>query len=251
MACPRLLLHVCARVGGSVYREARGGGARVSHGSDGSPASVGPDALPTELERSVPGLGHAAPVPASVTGAERALRWSVQGASLPLGWEPIAEALPQLERIVAEPHGLWVWLRAGYSWHNEAEAVREGLALMLDEAAPHLAEFEAQIGVDRRVEAVRLAATDVIDGDLAPYIASHGGNVHIIDVEWGEAGPVVSVEFAGACKGCELSEVTLHLRIEKALAKRIPALAEVRDATPRTAPRLFQGLFRRPPVFSS
>ncbi|WP_167550785.1 NifU family protein [Dermabacter vaginalis] len=223
----------------------------MSHGSDGSPASVGPDALPTELERSVPGLGHAAPVPASVTGAERALRWSVQGASLPLGWEPIAEALPQLERIVAEPHGLWVWLRAGYSWHNEAEAVREGLALMLDEAAPHLAEFEAQIGVDRRVEAVRLAATDVIDGDLAPYIASHGGNVHIVDVEWGEAGPVVSVEFAGACKGCELSEVTLHLRIEKALAKRIPALAEVRDATPRTAPRLFQGLFRRPPVFSS
>ena len=220
-------------------------------GSDGFPASVGPDALPTELERSVPGLGHAAPVPASVTGAERALRWSVQGASLPLGWEPIAEALPQLERIVAEPHGLWVWLRAGYSWHNEAEAVREGLALMLDEAAPHLAEFEAQIGVDRRVEAVRLAATDVIDGDLAPYIASHGGNVHIVDVEWGEAGPVVSVEFAGACKGCELSEVTLHLRIEKALAKRIPALAEVRDATPRTAPRLFQGLFRRPPVFSS
>lgn len=223
----------------------------MSHGSDGSPASVGPDALPTELERSVPGLGHAAPVPASVTGAERALRWSVQGASLPLGWEPIAEALPQLERIVAEPHGLWVWLRAGYSWHNEAEAVREGLALMLDEAAPHLAEFEAQIGVDRRVGAVRLAATDVIDGDLAPYIASHGGNVHIVDVEWGEAGPVVSVEFAGACKGCELSEVTLHLRIEKALAKRIPALAEVRDATPRTAPRLFQGLFRRPPVFSS
>ena len=223
----------------------------MSHGSDGSPASVGPDALPTELERSVPGLGHAAPVPASVTGAERALRWSVQGASLPLGWEPIAEALPQLERIVAEPHGLWVWLRAGYSWHNEAEAVREGLALMLDEAAPHLAEFEAQIGVDRRVEAVRLAATDVIDGDLAPYIAPHGGNVHIVDVEWGEAGPVVSVEFAGACKGCELSEVTLHLRIEKALAKRIPALAEVRDATPRTAPRLFQGLFRRPPVFSS
>ena len=220
-------------------------------GSDGFPASVGPHALPDHSRRSVPSLGHATPAPASVTGATRALRWSVQGASLPLGWEPIAEALPQLERIVAEPHGLWVWLRAGYSWHNEAEAVREGLALMLDEAAPHLAEFEAQIGVDRRVEAVRLAATDVIDGDLAPYIASHGGNVHIVDVEWGEAGPVVSVEFAGACKGCELSEVTLHLRIEKALAKRIPALAEVRDATPRTAPRLFQGLFRRPPVFSS
>lgn len=220
-------------------------------GSDGSPASVGPHALPGHSQRAVPSLGHVTPAPASVTGAERALRWSVQGASLPLGWEPIAEALPQLERIVAEPHGLWVWLRAGYSWRDDAEAVREGLALMLAEAAPHLAEFEAQIGVDRRVEAVRLAATDVIDGDLAPYIASHGGKVHIVDVEWGDAGPVVSVEFAGACKGCELSEVTLHLRIEKALAKRIPALAEVRDATPRTAPRLFQGLFRRPRVSSS
>ena len=220
-------------------------------GSDGFPASVGPDALPDHSRRAVPSLGHATPVPASVTGATRALRWSVQGESLPLGWEPIAEALPQLERIVAEPHGLWVWLRAGYSWRDDAEAVREGLALMLNEAAPHFARLAAQIGVDRRVEAVRLAATDVIDGDLAPYIASHGGNVRIVDVEWGDAGPVVSVEFAGACKGCELSEVTLHLRIEKALAKRVPALAEVRDATPRTTPRLFQGLFRRPLASSS
>lgn len=220
-------------------------------GSDGFPASVGPHASPDHSQRAVPSLGHATPVPASVTGAKRALRWSVQGASLPLGWEPIPEGLPQLERIVAEPHGLWVWLRAGYSWRDDAEAVREGLALMLDEAAPHFARLAAQIGVDRRVEAVRLAATDVIDGDLAPYIASHGGNVHIVDVEWGDAGPVVSVEFAGACKGCELSEVTLHLRIEKALAKRVPALAEVRDATPRTAPRLFQGLFRRPLASSS
>lgn len=215
-------------------------------GSDGFPASVGPHALPDHSRRSVPSLGHATPAPASVTGATRALRWSVQGASLPLGWEPIPEGLPQLERIVAEPHGLWVWLRAGYSWRDDAEAVREGLALMLDEAAPHFARLAAQIGVDRRVEALRLAATDVIDGDLAPYIASHGGNVRIVDVEWGDVGPVVSVEFAGACKGCELSEVTLHLRIEKALAKRVPELAEVRDATPRTAPRLFQGLFRRP-----
>lgn len=215
-------------------------------GSDGFPASVGPHALPDRSQRAVPSLGHAAPAPASVTGATRALRWSVQGASLPLGWEPIPEGLPQLERIVAEPHGLWVWLRAGYSWRDDAEAVREGLALMLDEAAPQFPRLAAQIGVDRRVEALRLAATDVIDGDLAPYIASHGGNVRIVDVEWGDAGPVVSVEFAGACKGCELSEVTLHLRIEKALAKRVPELAEVRDATPRTAPRLFQGLFRRP-----
>ena len=175
----------------------------------------------------------------------------MQGASLPLGWEPVPEALPQLERIVAEPHGLWVWLRAGRSWRDDADSVREGLARLLDEAAPNFAKMEAQIGADRHAEALRLAATDVIDGDLAPYIASHGGEVRIVEVEWGDAGGVVSVEFAGACKGCELSEVTLHLRIEKALAKRIPALAEVRDATPRTAPRLFQGLFRRPPVFSS
>lgn len=223
----------------------------MSHGSDGSSASVGPDALPSEAERFAPSLGHAASVPASVTGAERALRWSVQGASLPLGWEPVPEALSQLERIVAEPHGLWVWLRAGRSWRDDADSVREGLARLLDEAAPHFAKMEAQIGADRRAEALRLAATDVIDGDLAPYIASHGGEVRIVEVEWGDTGGVVSVEFAGACKGCELSEVTLHLRIEKALAKRVPTLAQVRDVTPRTGPRLFEGLFRRPPASSS
>ena len=202
--------------------------------------------MPAEAERSVPSLGHASPVAPRVRGAERALRWSVQGASLPLGWEGAPEGASNVERIVAEPHALWVWLRAGYSWRDEADAVREELARLLAQAA----WVDAEVSESQRVEALRLAATDVIDGDLAPYIASHGGEVCLEDVAWGDAGGEVSVEFAGACKGCELSEVTLHLRIEKALAERVPELAEVRDATPRTKPRLFEGLFRRrhPPV---
>ncbi len=212
----------------------------MSAGPDGSLASVGLGAVPAEAERSVPSLGHASPVAPSVRGAERVLRWSVQGASLPLGWQPVLAEVESAERILAESHSLWVWLREGDSWRYEADAVREGLTLLLAQAA----WVDAEVSETQRVEALRLAATDVIDGDLAPYIASHGGEVRLEDVAWGDAGGEVSVQFAGACKGCELSEVTLHLRIEKALAERVPELAEVRDATPRTRPRLFEGLFR-------
>ena len=211
-------------------------------GSDDSLASVGPGAVPAEAERTVPSLGHVSPVASSVTGSGRVLRWSVQGGALPLGWEPVPREHSSVERIVAETHALWVWLRAGYSWRDEADTVREELARLLASAG----WLDAVVGESQRIEALRLVATDVIDGDLAPYIASHGGEVHIEEAAWGEAGGEVSVQFAGACKGCELSEVTLHLRIEKALAERVPELAAVRDVTPRTKPRLFEGLFRRP-----
>ena len=95
------------------------------------------------------------------------------------------------------------------------------------------------IAVPAEDEVLRHIALDVVHGQLAPYLASHGGEVTVGDVRDG----AVTVTFGGACGHCPLSDVTLHLRIEGALRERFPMLGEVRDVTSRAHPGLFAGLF--------
>jgi Fe-S cluster biogenesis protein NfuA len=68
-------------------------------------------------------------------------------------------------------------------------------------------------------EAVRDAMAEV-----RSYAQSHGGNIELLSVT--EAG-VVTIRFAGACKGCPLSGITLKLGIEEQLRIRVPGVKKV------------------------
>ncbi len=56
--------------------------------------------------------------------------------------------------------------------------------------------------------------------DLMPYIASHGGNITLVDAC--EETGVVTVKLEGACVGCPLSSVTLRHGLEDEMRKRVP-----------------------------
>ena len=64
--------------------------------------------------------------------------------------------------------------------------------------------------------------------EIAPYLASHGGGVELVDVT--EDG-IVKVKLIGACMGCMFSTLTLQGLIEKELKERIPEIKEVIDVT--------------------
>ena len=80
--------------------------------------------------------------------------------------------------------------------------------------------------VERRIE-------DALDG-VRPYLGSHGGDVHLLEVD----GSVVRLRFAGSCKSCPSSAVTLELAVEDAVRAAAPEieLIEVVAATPDPAP---------------
>ena len=67
--------------------------------------------------------------------------------------------------------------------------------------------------------------------EINPGLASHGGQVTLIDVV--EEGIAV-LQFAGGCQGCGQADVTLKEGIEKTLLARIPELKGVRDVTDHT-----------------
>ena len=80
-------------------------------------------------------------------------------------------------------------------------------------------------------------ARDVVDGELASYISSHGG---VITVDSAEDG-VLTLDFGGACTDCPAAGSTLHERIETAVRGRYPGLASVARTREDRKPRGWLG----------
>jgi Fe-S cluster biogenesis protein NfuA/nitrite reductase/ring-hydroxylating ferredoxin subunit len=70
-------------------------------------------------------------------------------------------------------------------------------------------------GVERRIE-------DALDS-VRPYLGSHGGDVTLIEV----ADDVVRLQFAGSCKSCPSSAVTLEFAVEDAVRAAAPEITSI------------------------
>jgi Fe-S cluster biogenesis protein NfuA len=60
---------------------------------------------------------------------------------------------------------------------------------------------------------------------LRPYIASHRGNVEVIDFD--EADGTLLVRMGGSCHGCSASTITLKQGIESRLRAAVPEVRQV------------------------
>jgi len=67
-----------------------------------------------------------------------------------------------------------------------------------------------------------------IQTEINPNLASHGGQVSLIDIVENN---IAVLRFGGGCQGCGMVDVTLKDGVEKTLCERIPELAGVRDVT--------------------
>jgi len=67
----------------------------------------------------------------------------------------------------------------------------------------------------------------VIDEQVNPGIASHGGRATLIDVK----DQVVYVELGGGCQGCAMASVTLKQGVERMIKQAVPQIREVIDST--------------------
>jgi Fe-S cluster biogenesis protein NfuA/nitrite reductase/ring-hydroxylating ferredoxin subunit len=91
-------------------------------------------------------------------------------------------------------------------------------------------------GVERRIE-------DALDS-VRPYLGSHGGDVTLLEVADGSEGMTVRLQFAGSCKSCPSSAVTLEFAVEDAVRAAAPEITsiEVVAAQPDSAESTSSGL---------
>lgn len=68
---------------------------------------------------------------------------------------------------------------------------------------------------------------DVLDRQVNPGVASHGGNVSLDRVEDG----VAFISLGGGCQGCGAADVTLRHGIERMIFENVPEIERVADVT--------------------
>jgi Fe-S cluster biogenesis protein NfuA/nitrite reductase/ring-hydroxylating ferredoxin subunit len=78
---------------------------------------------------------------------------------------------------------------------------------------------------------LRRRVSDALDR-VRPYLGSHGGDVHLLGI----VGDAVQLQFAGSCKSCPSSAVTLELAVEDAIRAAAPEVSSIDVVAPQAAP---------------
>lgn len=74
----------------------------------------------------------------------------------------------------------------------------------------------------------------ILYSDINPGLASHGGEVKLIELVEEEAGFIAILKFGGGCQGCSAVDMTLKDGVESTLMERVKGLVGVRDVTDHT-----------------
>jgi Fe-S cluster biogenesis protein NfuA len=80
---------------------------------------------------------------------------------------------------------------------------------------------------------LKWAIGDLLDREINPAVASHGGFVELIDVRKNN----VYIRLGGGCQGCGAADITLKQGIEKAIRELVPRVGEILDTTDHAAGR--------------
>jgi Fe-S cluster biogenesis protein NfuA len=80
---------------------------------------------------------------------------------------------------------------------------------------------------------LKWAITDLLDREINPAVAAHGGYVELIDVKKNN----VFIRLGGGCQGCGAADVTLKQGIEKAIRNLVPRVGEILDTTDHASGR--------------
>ena len=75
------------------------------------------------------------------------------------------------------------------------------------------------------------AVQEVIDTQINPGVASHGGHVALLDVK----DDIAYIALGGGCQGCGMADVTLKQGIEVMLKEAVPEIRQVIDTTDHAA----------------
>jgi len=80
---------------------------------------------------------------------------------------------------------------------------------------------------------MRTKIQTLLDDQINPAIAAHGGWVELIDVKNNE----VYLRLGGGCQGCGAADVTLKQGIEKSIRQLVPEIGAIMDTTDHAAGR--------------
>jgi Fe-S cluster biogenesis protein NfuA len=80
-------------------------------------------------------------------------------------------------------------------------------------------------------EKMRNVIERILQEQINPAVASHGGAISLLDVH----GNTVFIKMSGGCQGCGMASVTLREGIERTLREQIPEISDIVDVSDHAA----------------
>ena len=80
---------------------------------------------------------------------------------------------------------------------------------------------------------IRERVQQVLDTEINPSVAEHGGMIRLIDVKEN----VVYIQMGGGCQGCGQADVTLKFGIETAIRAAVDGVGDILDVTDHASGR--------------
>ena len=81
------------------------------------------------------------------------------------------------------------------------------------------------------VDELSQKVAEIINSEVNPAVASHGGVVELVGVDEDKA----IIAFGGGCQGCGMADVTLKQGVEVMIKEKVPEIIQVIDSTDHAA----------------
>jgi len=207
----------------------------IPDGAEATGSAGAPETVPPILLVTPAALGVVVDARAQEPDADQLALWvevtgSANGAyTYDIYFQPAADALARDEVVhigeltVVVPSKSVVLLRgARLDWSDDGD----GGLVIVNPNTPPVSERTAPPPGDLTSDLARRVMA-VLEEQINPSIASHGGRADLVSVD----GDVAYLRLSGGCQGCGLAAVTLSQGIEVALRDEIPEIVKVVDVT--------------------
>jgi len=141
-------------------------------------------------------------------------------------------ALGGLTRAEVRDATIWISKTADADWAALKPAIAAAVRDVLDETPYPLGEDDTTGAPDADPDSALLRKVEaLLDGQVNPAVAAHGGHIAAERVE----GSTVYLRMSGGCQGCAASSATLRQGVERMLRAALPQIGEIVDVTDHAA----------------
>lgn len=141
---------------------------------------------------------------------------------------PLAEKIfdvPNIASVLVHDNIVKVTKADNEDWMPIAKQVGVIIRTQLQSGTPAISpDIENNLPSE---EEIRNKVKELLETQVNPAVASHGGFVQLIDVKKNN----VYLQLGGGCQGCGMANVTLRQGIEKMIRQFIPQVGSILDVT--------------------
>lgn len=145
---------------------------------------------------------------------------------------PLAEAIfavPGVRSVSVSGGRVTVKKDNADEWMPLAKQIGAAIREKLASGVPPISDAALKPGPND--EEIRRKIERLMETDINPAVAGHGGHIELVGVQGG----AVYIHMSGGCQGCGMASVTLKQGVERLIRENVPEIEEILDVTDHSA----------------